>query len=203
MSWAGQLAETSINAINTEVGFSATSTREFNNSRIRNLARRTTNEGAGDGTIISMENMRFGLLLPMEVYTTGSTVELLETTADTTATVESYIDLTLFSNGSGSYVGFNSTRGTSITYKSFNWLRSGDSNTNYTGELVVNLGDAPTSGATGTELALTSNRTWRLRAVQTNNGVTDLSGLWTINIRRGGVLGPVRQFNCSSYAEKF
>jgi hypothetical protein len=64
MSWAGHIVSTSINNVNSEVGYSATAQTSFNDTRVRRLANRIT----GSSTI-GMDNMRFGLQLPQITYT--------------------------------------------------------------------------------------------------------------------------------------
>jgi hypothetical protein len=187
-----------MSTVNGEVGYSSTAQTGFNNSRVRNLANKTSS-----GTTIAMQDMRFGLKLPGRFYNVNNIAEFTEFSVAAFGTAEAYVDLDLFSDGTGTYTTYTTGGGTT-TAKSFTWMKSGDSASNYTAELVMNSGDNPTSGsATGTELALSTSRTWVWRAIRTVIGVDSKTATATLKIRRSGVLGPSRDFSIDVYAEIF
>lgn len=200
MSWDGRIAAVSMNNVNSEVGYSGTATTTFNDNRVRRLANRTTGSSP-----IEMRNMRFGLQLPMDDYTTSNTVSLNAFSIEIfnpPIEITSYVELEISSGGSGAYR-TKQHGAAEQTVKSFLWLETimgsaGD----YEVNLTVNSGDNPNSGPSiNTWLSLSSGRTWRWSVTRSSLGSTTLSSDSTIFIRRSTEIGPFRNFSIFAYAE--
>lgn len=191
MSWAGHIVSTSINNVNSEVGYSATAQTSFNDTRVRRLANRIT----GSSTI-GMDNMRFGLQLPQITYinnTYANTVYLAATDVGSGYAI-AYAGVQLSSNGTGQYYTYSESRSPQfIIEKSFTWLTSGSAG-DYTGQYLKVSGDSPT-GTINTDLVLSTSRGWQFEIANFTPGTNlDTLGEGTIIIKRSGVIGPYRKF---------
>jgi hypothetical protein len=191
MSWAGHIVQTSINNVNSEVGYSATAETSFNDTRVRRLANKIT----GSSTI-GLSDMRFGLQLPQIGYTFdfyANTVYLAATDVGAGFAI-AYVGVQLSSNGVGQYYSYQETRIPQfIIEKSFTWLTSGSAG-DYTGQYLKISGDSP-SGTINTDLALSTSRAWQFEIANFSPGSTlETGGEGTIIIKRSGVIGPYRKF---------
>ena len=193
MSWAGHIVETSINNVNIEAGYSATAETSFNDTRVRRLSNKIT----GNSTI-GMDNMRFGLQLPLISYTDGLNANTLYLAATDIGSgyAIAYAGIVLSSNGTGQYYTYQETRFPQfIIEKSFTWLTSGSAG-DYTAQYLKISGDSPSSGpAVNTDHALSTSRAWQFEIANFSPSSTlETGGEGTIIIKRSGVIGPYRKF---------
>lgn len=146
--------------INTELGQSTTTSVNLNETQVRNLACKSSGQ-------ISYGDCRWGInfpggaaspLLYTKTYTTESTLTISAddlTFVPTQAT--SSITLELNSNGTLTLTAFSGSSGTG-TYSN-TWLTSGAAG-DYTAQLSITSGDTPSGSATGSDLALSTTRSW-------------------------------------------
>lgn len=201
MSWAGHIVSTSISNVNSEVGYSSTASTSFDDTRVRRLANRIT----GSSTI-GMDNMRFGLQLPLISYTDGVNANTLYLAATDIGSGYSiaYAGIILSSNGAGQYYTYQETRFPQyIIEKSFTWLTSGSAG-DYTAQYLKISGDSPSGPAVNTDHALSTTRDWQHGVFIFSPSTSgSSSGTATIQIKRSGVVGPYRKCEFFVYAEAF
>jgi hypothetical protein len=149
---------TTMSAINTEVGYSSTAQTGLNDSRVRNLA----NIASG---AISFADCRWGIAVPA-VYMFGTTSPAPYYDVTSSSDIAGYVidlggsncsaQVSLSSGGTLTYQTDDSTFGTTAFTRT--WLIIG-SNSDYTIRLDLSSGSV-TGSATGSDLALTSSRSW-------------------------------------------
>jgi hypothetical protein len=186
--------------INTEIGYSSTASVNLNETRVRNLAAKSS--GA-----ISYGDCRWGINFPavghvnnvgsetfISDYANTSTLSVLHTdvaSGSSTATVS----LELLSGGTFRTVAGSFTRDST-------WLTSGAAG-DYTARLDLDSGsNTPTGSATGTDLALSSNRTWSF-TVSTGPGTSIASATGNLIIKDGGGTLITRPFSLYAEANAF
>ena len=145
--------------INTELGQSTTTSVNLNETKVRNLACKSSGQ-------ISYGDCRWGINFPggaqnaliyIKDYTTDSTL-YINASDLTFSPTEASASITLQINSSGTMT-FSASTSSSSNSTSVTWLTSGSAG-DYTAQLNVTLGDTPSGSAINTDLALSTTRSW-------------------------------------------
>jgi hypothetical protein len=168
---------TSMSTINTTVGYTSTRQTGLGDTRVRRLAARSSG-------IISFSDCRWGIAVParsiLNTFNGASydTSDLLSIQAQrfTAGNVTSRIDAL-----SGGTLRYQTDHGGGTSQFDYTWLIIG-SNSEYTIRFDVTSGSL-TSGTTGSDLALTSNRSF----VVTQNGAGQKTCTGNLILKRSGV----------------
>jgi hypothetical protein len=182
---------TTMSAINTEVDYSSTAQTGLNDSRVRNLA----NIASG---AISFADCRWGIAVPGVFMFGGSPGPYynLSNGSDITGYVvdlggsSSSAQVSLSSGGTLTYQTDDSTFGTNTFNRT--WLIIG-SNSDYTIRLDLSSGSV-TGSATGSDLALTSTRSWTV----SRNTIGTNSASGNLILKRSGTTVITRPINLTA-----
>jgi hypothetical protein len=180
---------TSAQDINTELGVSSTASVNLNATAVRNLAVKSS--GA-----ISFADCRWGIAVParnVDVFvgtaspayssTNSANISSSITVSDEPPIARAHCKVSFNSNGTLTYEAYNSLGFLIQNQESFNytWLIVG-SNSDYTIRLDLTSGSLIVgSSATGSDLALTSSRSWEML---TGDGSASAAG--TLTLKRSG-----------------
>ena len=164
-------SSTSAQDINTELGVSSTASVNLNATAVRNLACRSS--GA-----ISFKDCRWGINFPARTnfaldYATSNKVDLFESVI-TNGACDSETKIVIGSNGTLTYSSATNLSG-DTTFMSRTWLTAGAAG-DYTARFDITSGTLSSgSAADGTDLALSTSRTFRVTAVQAGGGSSVLN----------------------------
>ena len=169
--------------VNVELGYSSTANITMNDTNVRTLA-----GVGGNATIISMNDLRgktwqtLSASLPYYEQAGGYDVNLLEFVyRSSPAYTESYVDIILRNDGTGAYRHGNSFQATT-DFTSFTWKTGTGGVGDYYAYVTLSSG-ALNQGTTGTLLALSTNRSWRVLASGSSIGSYSADAAGTISIR--------------------
>ena len=180
-------ATVSAQNINSEIGYTSTQSVNLNETRVRNLAcdaSGETNFAFCRWGINWRGGSATGFAFSKQYDTTSALNAYATDFVFSPATATSACALILFASGT---MRVRITQGGVSTTWDSTWLTSGV-NSNYTAQLTVSSG-AWTSGTTGTDLNLNTDRTWEIVTTRTTNGfssstvagniiIKDTDGFW-------------------------
>jgi len=167
---------TSMSTINDTVGYSSTASTGLNDARVRNLANRS-------GTI-SFENCRWGIAVPARAITNtfnGPAYSVSNTTTIQAQRFDSGNVTSRIDALSGGTLRYQTDHGGGTSQFDYTWLIIG-SNGEYTIRFDVTSGGL-SQGTTGSDLVLTSNRSFVLN--QVGSGQQTCTG--NLILKRSGV----------------
>lgn len=169
--------------VNVELGKSSTALISLNDADVRSLA------GIPSGTI-SMNDLRgkSNLAAVLNDYSAGTyNIQLLHTYSLFGSSVEAYVEIVLDSSGTA-YYRYGDTGTPTTNFTSFTWKTGGGGVGDYYAHMATPSGDAFSTGssATNTALALSTTRSWILRASASAFNDETLSNNSTIQIRNSG-----------------
>ena len=169
--------------VNVELGYASTAYITMNDANVRTLA-----GVGGSGTIISMDNLRgktwvtLSAALPQYSPGSGYDINLTEYVYRLEpAYTECYVDIILRNDGTGAYRKGSSFQATN-DFTSFTWKTGTGSVGDYYAYVTVSSG-ALSQGTTGTLLALSTNRSWRVLAAGSSLGTYWAEAYGNISIR--------------------
>ena len=200
----------SADIINTELGKSASTELQWNNSNTRNLAVRTS------GTI-DAANLSYGIALPAESNTSydgsgsqvigGDGLDLMVEVLRLGLTANATARIDLYANGVGQYRKIENA--STLVNKVFTWLPSGGTAGNHYINLQRESGDSRTSGdSINTDLILSTSRGWQFTVSQSVTGSTFLDSQGRLILKYSTDAGATktpyfeREYYISVFAER-
>ena len=187
--------------INNEIGYSSTASVNLNETRVRNLACKSS--GA-----ISFGDCRWGINFPARAhgYLLSSANYAVSNQLDLSADhltfapddASSAVELQIQSGGT---LRMYAAGGFQSQTRDITWLTSGAAG-DYTAQLQITSGDTPTGSATGVDLALSTTRTWTLTATTTFPSLVIKSCSGNLIIKDGNGTLITRPFSMSATAEE-
>ena len=191
---------TSAQDINNEIGYTSTQSVNLNETRVRNLA----NDQSGE---ISFAQCRWGINFRGGEFFNGlpyarryasdaKMIGYAEEIVGAPASASASSSLILRSNGQMTVV---CTVGGVPTQFNNTWLTSGSAG-DYTAQITVSSGSW-TSGTTGSDLALSTTRTWEISATRVTTGITSNQVSGNLIIKDSGGTLITRPYDFTAVAE--
>lgn len=191
-------SQTTAQNINTELGVSSTSQVALNTTAVRNIACKSSGE-------ISYKDVRWGINFPGTLmtssttttnYATNSRLNLTAINFRIGATATATVQISINSNGNITYT---CTAGATTNTKTTTWLTVGSAGS-YTAQLTVTSGSTPSGSATGTDLVLSTTRSWSFSVTRSTQGETTSTCSGNLIIKEGSTVLLTRPYDLTATA---
>lgn len=192
-------SQTTAQNINSELGVSTTSQVALNTTSVRNIACKSSGE-------ITFRDLRWGINFPGTYmnelgssinYATNSTLALSADDSTIGTSASSSVQISINSSGNVQYI---CTYRLGSSTKTTTWLTVGSAG-DYTAQLTVSSGNTPSGSATGTDLALSTTRSWSLSASRSSPGIQTLTCSGNLIIKTGSTVLLTRPYTLTAVAQ--